>query len=114
MLIEPRPFVSVHGASYMDPLVSLLDNLPPSLVALDVTLPRFIGLEHDLEFKRSASKRLVRKLCTMMLNKGGCDLDSVVLNKIKLTPQAQAHLTFVFGYRNKVFVKDGKCHMCFS
>ena len=112
--LDERSSVSVDDVTYMDPLLSLVGSLPRSLVSLELTMPRFVGFSRHPELKQMASIKLVRKLCSLLSEKDGCDLDSIVLNKFRLTAEARDYLTFVFGYHNKIDLTDNNIRLCFS
>eukprot|EP01084_Bolivina_argentea_P055500 101738_1 len=97
-----KPTVKVKPL-YFQSIINLLSKLPKSLRSLNIKPPGYASCSDKIQnkIKQNESMRLVQKLCELLSENN--DLESIVLDKVKLYRKAKDFLIFMFGYNNKMF-----------
>ena len=100
------------SASYLEPMVLLLSNLPKSLQSLTVCSPSYRG--YNQKIKDMECKKLVNKFCQILSEQDEeSKLETIVWDNFKLTLEAKDFLVFMFGFNNNISFHKRKCILSF-
>eukprot|EP01083_Nonionella_stella_P151162 482658_1 len=105
--------IATSKERYFEPLVSILDHMPESLLRLRLQMPHWKGqlTKHEKNIFQNESNSLVKRLCEMLI--GESQLEMAHLDNVRLSINSQQFLIFMFGYNRKCFVDANNYSLSF-
>merc|ERR1712154_262651 len=95
----------VIKASYFEPILNILSNLPTSTKKFKFQFPWYQSSNiEQSKIKEIESTKLVKKLCEMVSEKNKTPkLETIIFKNLNLSTKPKNFLLFFFGYNDKVF-----------
>ncbi len=98
--------------SHLGAIRKLLCNIPKPMRSLNVQLPYYYRPGTKLDAVES--QQVTRALCQLLAEMNNeSKLESIVLHRVRLSVKSRQFLRFIFGYNNKLLIKNGKYHFAF-